>query len=311
MHNKILQEEEDVEKIPYPKDESLKQFFIDLYNVGLKRIYSALYSAFADPIILLSRLFWSNSIDRGIRPKAGWFERFPTHPNGKAVLLCHGFATTPETYLESAELFVEAGYYVRAIRLSGHGTSLGHFAKTSATEWLASVVWHYKAIQDDYEDIYYIGHSLGGTLGLLLATIYPICKVAVMAAPIKLIIPPAKFVREASIIVKYWPRSRKRRLWIDEHGFSAYKKTPLYAVGGIFDAGKALRSRADKLTCPVFYIKAGLDHKSLQPQLDFFKQYFPNTPLKEKIAEKSPHAMYTGPEKDEIFQEIIDWISED
>ncbi len=279
------------------------------YIIKEIRIYwLAMNSAFYYPIILLKRMFSPLEVNRTVQPKAREFEVIPDKPNGQAILMCHGFGASPDIFHEISILFANKGYYVRAIRLEGHGTSLAHLSRTSGVDWFSSVVWHYKQVSDKYHDIYFIGHSLGGTLGLLLATIYPIKTVIAMASPINLHIKSAKYVRQASIFVKYWPRSKHKREIIKEAGLATYPASPLYAIAGIFEVGRILRKRADKLNNPVLYIRAGLDHKTLVDQPDEFKKYFPNTPTIFKTAENSPHSLFLGPEKDMVYEWLFDWI---
>ena len=161
----LLKEEFQVEKVPIVRRNSFwRSLKIYLSNES-KLLYQGLRSAFVDPIILLGRIVWPKSLDKAIRPQAQWFDIKPENPNGIAILLAHGFGATPEVYKELAPVIAEAGFYVRVIRISGHGTTPGHLATTSGADWLASVAWHYKETAKEYEKIYYLGHSLGGTLG--------------------------------------------------------------------------------------------------------------------------------------------------
>jgi len=299
-----------VEKIPTPRNEPVHRTAIRLVKKEFRIIRDGLISGLSDSFLLLKRTFVPQEVDRGIKPQTEWFAIEPDNPNGKAILLCHGFGATPEIYRELAPQLAAQGYYVQAIRLSGHGTSLGHLAKTTAVEWFASVVWHYKQVAKQYDDITYIGHSLGGTLGMILATIYPLSSIICMCSPVELDIPPAKFVREASILVKYWPRSRGKRKAIEANNLSSYPASPLYAIGGIFDATQMLRERADKLTLPMLYVSARKDHKTLLVQPQKIEKYLTSTPVTIKHAENSPHSLLQGPEKDMVADWIKDWLAE-
>ena len=142
-----------------------------------------------------------------------------------------------------------------------------------------------------------------------MATIYPIERILVMCSPIKLNIPPAKFVRQASILVKYWPRSRRRRNKIRELGTAYYDVSPLYAIAGIFEVGEMLRRRNNLLKTPVMYVSAKYDAKSLLDQADIFKEYFSKTPTEFRIAENSKHEILEGPDKPLIDQWILEWFN--
>ena len=305
----MMEETIEVEKIPVYTKEPFKSTVLRSVRKELRLIRAVMRSAFKDPLILFKWMFSVGSLDRGIRPEAQFFEIEPENPNGVAILACHGFAATPEIYRDIGPLLAAEGYYFRAIRLSGHGTTVGHMAKTSGEHWFASVVWHYQQVASEHSRIFYLGHSLGGTLGLLLSTIYPIETIVAMSTPVNLHIGPAKFVRQMSAFIKYWPRSSKKRKMIMDTGIKTYLKSPLYAIAGIFEVGKVLRKRADKLTLPVFYIRAGKDHKNLMDQPDEFRKFFTKTPVEFRDAPNSPHSMTLGPEKEMVTEWVIEWFA--
>ena len=153
-----------------------------------------------------------------------------------------------------------------------------------------------------------MGHSIGAILGMITATLYSVDLLVAVAAPIKLNIPPAKFAREVSIFVKYWPRSRKKRKFIDDLQIASYRTSPLYATAAVFEISKVLRGRSSKLKTPVLYIKAGKDSKSFQNQHDEFVKYFPDTPKAIKIFENAPHSIFTSQEKEPVLDWIVEWF---
>lgn len=305
----MLEETLETEKVPIEIKESFRSTIKRSVKKELRLIRAVMRSAFKDPLTLLKWMFSVGAVDRGIRPEAQFFENEPEKPNGVAVIACHGFAATPEIFREIGPLLAEEGYYFRSIRLSGHGTTVGHMAKTSGEHWFASVVWHYQQVASEYSRIFYLGHSLGGTLGLLLSTIYPIETIIALSTPVNLNIGPAKFIRQISVFIKYWPRSSKKQKMIMEAGVQTYLKSPLYAIAGIFEVGKVLRKRADKLTLPVFYVRASLDHHNLLDQPEEFRKFFSKTPVEFRDAENSTHSLTLGPEKDMVNEWIIEWFA--
>ena len=308
MGQKSTNRPKPVERVPIPRTESLGKITFNYLRHEVRDISFAIGRGMSDTFTILKHIFWLKTVDKGIREKAAWFELFPKKPNGRALLLCHGFANSPEMFKEVAPAFQKQGYYVRAVRLSGHGTTVGHLAQTNGSHWFSSVVWHYFETRKKYDQIDFLGHSVGGTLGLILATIYPIRKVAVIAAPIKLNIPPARLARHVSGFIKYWPRSRRKRKMIRESGLMIYTSSPLYATYGVFEVGKVLWKRAEKLTLPVLYIRAEHDARSFQDQDDVFKNHYIHTPIELKLAENSPHPVFLGPERDLIVDWIIEWL---
>ncbi|MCY3414929.1 MAG: alpha/beta fold hydrolase [Candidatus Heimdallarchaeota archaeon] len=310
--HQMIDENITVEKVDYPRIRGFKESWRLYINTEIRTIYHGLYEALADPFILFKRLFSTKEIDKAIRPKAQWYEKYPDNPNGIAIIASHGFGSTPEMFHDVDHYFTDAGYYVRFIRLSGHGTTAGHLANTNATEWLASVIWHYREVRKKFKRIYYLGHSLGGTLGLLSSTIDGIKYegVAAMATPIELNIPTKRFAKQASVLIKYWPRSKKKREYIERNKLAAYRKTPLYALSGVFDAEKVLRERADRVTVPTLYIKAAKDASYFQDQDEVFDETFQLSDKTIKVAENTSHSVFLGSEVEQIINWILEWIKE-
>ena len=90
----------------------------------------------------------------------------------KAVLGLHGFAGYPgELSLPSAVLH-KAGYTVFVPRIPGHGTNGEDFNTTTHHDWIRRAVDAYEDLKAVYDQVYVMGHSMGGILALLLAQHY-------------------------------------------------------------------------------------------------------------------------------------------
>lgn len=288
--------------------ESFAKTTLQFIQRELRLFYYSVRSAFKPPVALLKWIFSSSVVDKHVLHQARSYEIIPDKSNGIAILMSHGFAGTPEIFREIGPILAREGYYVRAIRLKGHGTTAADMSRTSGVDWFSTIVWHYKDISKKYDRMFYLGHSLGGTLGLLLSTLYPIETIVALSTPINLHISSAKYVRQMSMLVRYWPRSKRKKLAIREAGIATYQKTPLYAIGSIFEVTRLVRERADKLKLPVLYVRSGLDHKTLVDQPNEYRKFFPNTPTTFKDAENSPHSQLLGPEKDMVNEWIVEWF---
>jgi carboxylesterase len=105
----------------------------------------------------------------------------------KAVLGIHGYAGYPGELALPAKKLYEAGYDVFVIRLPGHGTSGFDFMQTDKEMWLKAAKEAYEDLAKEYEQVDVMGHSMGGAIAIILASLYPI-KALVLYAP-ALIIP--------------------------------------------------------------------------------------------------------------------------
>lgn len=95
----------------------------------------------------------------------------PYHHSGSrdAILLIHGFTSTPQSVLPLARHFSDLGYTVDVPLLPGHGTTTKDLGATPWTAWLDTVTWSYSMLRERSDTVSVAGQSLGGALALLLA----------------------------------------------------------------------------------------------------------------------------------------------
>lgn len=92
----------------------------------------------------------------------------PASPN--AALFVHGFAGAGTNFNRLPEDFAEAGWYVRVMRLPGHGTSPYDLEKVSTDELENAVVSAAFEQKKKHERVVLIGHSMGGALSTIAAS---------------------------------------------------------------------------------------------------------------------------------------------
>lgn len=90
------------------------------------------------------------------------------------ILLSHGFTGTTQSMRFIGErLHKEGGFTVLGPRLSGHGTLPAEMAQASAEQWIRDVESGLDQLQARCSQIFMGGLSMGGTLTLYMAAIYP------------------------------------------------------------------------------------------------------------------------------------------
>ena len=96
-------------------------------------------------------------------------EPFILNPAGApALLLIHGFADGPAVFAQLAPPLADAGFAVRALRLSGSGVPPAEMRGTTLAAWRADVDREIAALRAARPDrpIWLVGHSLGGALAV-------------------------------------------------------------------------------------------------------------------------------------------------
>ena len=74
----------------------------------------------------------------------------------------HGYTGYPGELMLPAKLLYESGFDVFIPRYPGHGTSGEDFSNSNSTMWVNRALKAYRDIEQDYETISLIGHSMGG-----------------------------------------------------------------------------------------------------------------------------------------------------
>jgi carboxylesterase len=92
--------------------------------------------------------------------------------NKKAIILVHGFPSSPRVYTYSAKRFAEEGYDVYAPLLPGFGTNVKDFEQTYFTQWFNYLCRYYEKIRETYPTVVVLGISMGGMMTLKLGETY-------------------------------------------------------------------------------------------------------------------------------------------
>ena len=89
-------------------------------------------------------------------------------------LVSHGFTGTTQSMRFLGEFLANVGRLtVVGPRLKGHGTSVEDMAQSSAADWIRSVEAGMQTLRERCSKIFITGLSMGGTLTLYMAAMYP------------------------------------------------------------------------------------------------------------------------------------------
>ena len=86
-----------------------------------------------------------------------------------AVLFVHGFVGAGNNFCDLPEQVAEAGWRVRVIRLSGHGTRARDLKGVTNDELIEDVVTELRELKEKHDRVVLVGHSMGGTLSTIVA----------------------------------------------------------------------------------------------------------------------------------------------
>lgn len=106
-------------------------------------------------------------------------------PEGRAMLLLHGFTSSPAVYREIIPRFTMYDALYCPV-LPGHAESVEAFSAATAQQWLECANQAYVNLAKDYAKVDVLGLSLGGFLALKVAEKYPVNHLFVLAPALKL-----------------------------------------------------------------------------------------------------------------------------
>ncbi|MEF9438383.1 MAG: alpha/beta fold hydrolase, partial [Candidatus Mariimomonas ferrooxydans] len=101
--------------------------------------------------------------------------------NGDAVLLIHGYTSTPRDLRALGSVIHNAGYTASGILLPGHGTKPTDLDNIKWQTWFSSVQDEYLRLSRQHEHVHAIGFSMGGTLAMHLATHFRVEKLVLLS----------------------------------------------------------------------------------------------------------------------------------
>lgn len=256
----------------------------------------------------------------GVLEGAEAFDLGPTNPATTAVLLVHGFIGGSNNFNELPAQLAQAGYHVRALRLPGHGTTPFDLAKTDPAEILQHVLDETRALQERYDHVFLVGHSMGGTLTLLTATMTNVDGIVLAGAHFKTtyrwwyVIPPEAWTAATGWAIRWVYKSdafiQVNRSEIKDQIVS-YRYVPV--SGGKAAMRFARRARDPDVlamvTCPVLMIH-GRDDSAASPKAA--EEAFQNIASGDKTfirLENSDHHVFWDYDREQANAAILDFIA--
>jgi len=187
-----------------------------------------------------------------------------------AILLVHGFPSTPSVYHYSAKRFADEGMDVYAPLLPGFGTDPIAFSHTTFTQWFSYLCTYYEKLRTSYDTLHVLGISMGGMMTLKLGETYCSTKLAPdtltsIAAPVVynsikdgIFTDPKQYL--ARTLALFTASIKAHVVVGDPKGEDGSELW--YGYGGLFvrpgmslvHAMKGVRRDLGKITCPLFSI---------------------------------------------------------
>ncbi len=239
----------------------------------------------------------------------------PFHLEGSTeygVLLVHGYCSNPAEMREVGEILNNKGYTVEAVLLKGHGSTVRDLTTTDFIDWYESVLQGYDKLSKTCANISILGHSMGGTLSLLLAANRDVDAIISLCAPLDLGKLyhglPIPILPSFSKFVSKWPRKKGHMKLHDEAGVKSYRASSLPGVVEMFDLMEVTREDLKKIEAPLLIVGAKYDHHVPLSNISLLEQVVKSKRVETFTATKSGHTVLFDEDKDEIFQKVVEFL---
>lgn len=183
-----------------------------------------------------------------------------------AVLLLHGFSSTPNQFKELADYLCSRDFTVSAPLIAGHGTCPDNLAKTGPDDWKQSVKTAYIGLREKAKRIIIVGNSFGSNLGFWLAKEFNNEPVAVISLGAPIFLRWHKWIRfrlnTYGRIKKYYkkPLRMYKIDYTDMRDEISYSLIPIKSLNEFFDfIEQETRPNLCKVKIPVLIANANQD----------------------------------------------------
>jgi len=149
---------------------------------------------------------------------ANWFFLKSSKKPVAAVLLIHGFLSSPAEMRSLGDRLHAAGCHVIGVRLKGHGTSPWDLRERNWHEWAESVTRGYDIAKAFSQSVHIVGFSTGGLLALHHAANNPQVRIKSVTS----VCAPLKFRNKNMVFVPLVHHANKLVSWVNSEGLMPF-----------------------------------------------------------------------------------------
>jgi carboxylesterase len=220
-------------------------------------------------------------------------------------VLLHGFTAAPKEMRPLGEYLAARNYTVRGVRYAGHGTSPQDLARTTRHDWVASAAEAVTELRGRCAQVWAIGLSLGGLIGLHLAEQNLVDGVCAIAPAI---FPPDRRMTIARLLTPFMPYTRKDLadlqdpIALAEH--ADYELFPTRAVAELNALMRQARRHLAQIDIPLLLVFAQHDRVVPLDTLDYIWPRVTSADKQQVILERGGHIVTEDYDKEIAFAAI-------
>lgn len=235
-------------------------------------------------------------------------------------LVLHGFMASPsEVGWLSDHLAQECGYTVYTPRLPGHGVDPQDMNRMRWQDWYLHALDAYMMMQALCDRVYVVGHSMGGLLGILLASQHPVDALVVAGSPLTVPEPRMKHAPWLSYLRPYLPRPNGPRLHeiiVEEQkrrgeptiGRVHYDRWATRALYELYQLIVLTRPYVPDVKAPLFLLYAAADDTVNANDDIFLQTEVGSRHVERHRLAQGKHIIFQDEGRDEAFDRVADFL---
>lgn len=229
-----------------------------------------------------------------------------------ACLLLHGFTSGSWEMEGLGNYLFSHGISVECPLLPGHGTTPEELSLKTWIDWHLCASDAFRKLRNLYDNVIVCGQSLGGCLALHLAAHYPADAVITLGAGTKINDTRVRFLRFYRLLIN---NARKKKP-SDVSDLTArsnhrtYNVYPLAAVSEVVEFYRHLEDDLADVRAPLLLFHSTSDHTIPYSNADFILSHVSSSQKKLITLTKSYHLLTLDVERENIFEQILNFISE-
>lgn len=264
-----------------------------------------------------------------------WGDTLPTHPlpsilpgaepvffrgDATGCLCLHGFMASPSEVYWQAKYLAEQGYTVYAPRLPGHGGDHRTMARLRWQDWYNAALDGWHLLRGQCRQVFVIGHSMGGMLGLLLASSVAVDGLAVLAAPVIFrhrLMANANWFKFLRPFTDQSDKTHLGQLVREEqirrgeplHGRVRYDIWSTGAVYQLYTLAGVVQEHLPQVTTPLMLIYSQGDQTVTLESRDSILARVGSQHIQQHILQRSDHILTMDVERETVFQLVADFVA--
>ena len=260
---------------------------------------------FADPNLLYKE-------ELGLIKQPFYFEGV----NNKAVLLIHGWTSTPYEMRRLGKYLNENGWTVSIPMLRGHGTIPEDLENIKWNDWMEDAEKEYLKLKEKYNQVYVGGTSIGANVAVLLAQKYPgISGLVLMATPYKFKL--EKMVNAYSRFMLWLGKKYSVKFYPPTFGIAttitrliAYKSYPIRSALQAYELVKKSRENLGQAKQPCIMMQSSHDHMVVRKNMEKIYEQIGSKIKEKKYIHKAYHTFISDIKNEHVFEDILNFLGE-